>query len=312
MKQFFTLLSLLLVMGMSANVMAQSTGTGVAPHIGETHTYTVDAHGTNTFEWLVTEDANGTGTNLLTAGAIVSGDGSTDNNINLTWTNPTVGSTYFVHVIETANGTTCVNRKALAVTPANAFALEIVSVDVADADADNGQDATLCPPDVAVDSYANAAGVEGSLTRAQDFVYDFDATILYYKITASGINTTNTGWSPQFTIGTTNEGDATITAEWATSIGGSYTELTNIDGSTANDINVPDNNPSIWVKVTIDNGNSTSGLEGTTAQNVTVTLLDAENTSEDENGNDVTDLGNVSRKQIVSARPATSVITTTE
>ncbi len=299
MKKLILLVCLFVGIGMSASVMAQ--GTGIAPQVGTTHTYSVTAHGANTFAWSVTSDAPGL---TSVVGTVASMSATTGASITITWDNPVIGTTYFVHVIETADGTTCVNRKAIAVKPVNAFVLTVASVDLTDADTDNGETYKVCPPDVTVTSFTGPAG--GTVAEAKNFVYDYSASVLYYKITASGINTTTTGWSPQFTIGHTETTGATVTAEWSTSIGGTYTTGLNVTG-TANDIIVPATNPSIWVKVTIDNGTSAAGLEGLEDQVVTLTLLNAANTSEDENGNDVTALTVANRAQTVNERPATTI-----
>ena len=311
MKNLFSLVCLVVLLGVSVNVMGQG-GTGIAPQVGTTHPYSVTPNGSNTFSWDVTTDFQGAlsvKTNAPTSGTVATLSALDGASITITWVNPIVGTTYFVHIIETADGTTCVNRKALAVKPVNAFVLTVASVTLTDAD-DQGDAYKICPPIVTVSSFPGTAGT--TLADAQNFVYDYDASVIYYKITASGINTTLTGWSPQFTIGHTQTSGASVTAGWSTSVGGTYTSLTNLNGSTANDIIVPANNPSIWVKVTIDNGTSTAGLEGTADQVATLTLLNAVNTSEDANGNDVTALTVPTRVQTVNARPATTPITTTE
>ncbi len=296
MKKLILFVCLFVAVGISANVMAQ--GTGVAPQVGTTHAYSVTNPTVgNDYLWSVTSDFAGS---TSVVGTVATLSATTGSSINITWVNPVPGTTYFVHVVETATATSgCTNRKAIAVTPVNSFALEIVNVN--SGDVEQAEDASVCPANVTITSF----------TAPQTFVYDYDAVVFYYKITASGINTTNTGWSPQFTVGTTNTTGATVTAGWATSIGGTYTDLPHVDGTTANDINVAANNPSIWVKVTVDNGASPTGLEGLTAQDVTVALLNAANTSEDANGNDVTSIGNGSRNQVVKARPDTQGITTT-
>ena len=116
------ILTLVAFMGISANTFAQ--GTGTAPQIGEEHTYTVADNG-NTYAWTLTTEANGIGTDLI--GSVATGNSIT-NSINLIWTNPaTDGTVYYLHVVELDG--TCSNHKAIAIRPANAFSLQIASVD---------------------------------------------------------------------------------------------------------------------------------------------------------------------------------------
>lgn len=307
MKNLILFLTAVALTVLSSNVFGQ---TGVAPVVGGVYTYSVTQTGSNTLAWDVTSDVEGT---TSVVGSAVTLSSSSGNSIDITWGNPVVGTTYYVHVIETDASTSCTNRKALAATVANNFTLEIESVDLTDADTDNGVDATICPAAVSVTAYTGTAGAT-TLVEARKFTYDYSADVAYYKISASGINTSTTGWSPQFTIGHSTITGATYTAFWATAIDGTYTTTSlNVDGTT-NDIDVGSGNSAIWVKVTVDNGASdASGNEGiASANDLLVTLIGSAGTSEDEHGNDVTSVGNGNRKQIISLRPATSVITTTE
>lgn len=295
-------LALLFLTVIFATVGTSSYGQGsyVAPEVGNTFTYKVTETSGNTYAWDVTSDVAGT-TSVI--GSVASFVGGTNNaaSVQITWDNPSIGATYYVHVIETADG--CSNRKALAVVPVNNFALEIVSVDPDDADTDNGENYTICPADVTVTAYNG--------TTNTDFNYDYGRDEVYFKISASGINTSNTGWSPQFTIAHNGITGTIVSAGWSTAIDGTYSSLSNLDGTTANDIDVNLGNSAIWIKVEIDNQDAdSSGNEGTTANGVLVELLDGEDTSEDGYGNDVTNTGNGSRNQVISARPATSAIGT--
>lgn len=298
MKKLAFLLTAVLVIALSSHVFGQSY---IAPHVGDEYTYKVTAPGTNTFAWDVTSDVDG---NTSVVGTVASFADGTDDaaSVQITWDNPaTDGTVYYVHVTVTSNG--CSNRKVLAVVPVNAFVLDIASVDLTNADEDNGEDYSICPADIEVTAYNGSTNT--------DFNYDYGRDSVYYKISASGINTTTTGWSPQFTIGDDDISGTVVSAGWSTSINGAFTNLTNLDGTTANDIDVSAGNDAIWIKVVIDNADTNgSGNEGTTANNILVTLLDDENTSEDGNGNDVTNLTNASRNQIISARPTVSDIIT--
>ncbi|RKD91853.1 hypothetical protein [Mangrovibacterium diazotrophicum] len=301
MKKLLLSLCMLAFVAITSNVFGQSTDSGITPFVGSTHTYSVTANASATFAWTITTDVAGSSAVASTIAEVTAGAGTEE--VSITWHNPAAGTTYYVHVTETLSG--CSNHKAIAVSPVNGFELEIVNVDSSNGDL--AQDAAQCAPAVVVDSYAGSG--DGTLTDAQNFVYDYGTVDLYYKITASGINTTNTGWSPQFTIATTNTTGATVTATWGTTSAGTGGSGALTTDGVANDIDVASGNASIWVKVTIDNG---TAMEGLTAQDITVTLLDAANTSEDENGNDVTDVNNGNRKQVVSARPNSGVIVTTE
>lgn len=298
MKKLLYILTLVAFMGISANSIAQ--GTGVQPEIGSLHTYTVTEHGSNAYTWTLTTEVDGVGTDLI--GSVATGS-STTHSIALTWINPaTDGTVYYLHVVESDG--TCSNHKALAIRPANAFSLQIASVDLTDANTDNGATASVCAPSASVTAYTGT--IDGTAAESQEFTYDYDATVLYYKITASGI--TNTQWRPVFTVGH-NSTNTTVTAEWApTSISGTYTALTNVDGATGNDILVNAGVSEIWVKVTIDNGDSLTGNEGTTSHTATVTLLNGAGESRDVNGNLAVGVGVGTRIQTVNARPATSVI----
>ncbi len=109
MKKFFTLLSLLIVMGMSANVMAQSTGE--APYPGATHTYSATTD-VGTYQWSVTK---GDLVTPVDASDLTLSD-PTNSTATILWAS-TVSTTedYYVRVVVTDNG--CANTKILKVTP---------------------------------------------------------------------------------------------------------------------------------------------------------------------------------------------------
>lgn len=275
--------------GLSGSALAQSTGT--APYIGAQHSYTVDNHTGNTYTWSVTTDYQGNTPIDYTTVATLSS--TTGNSINITWDAPAVGTTYFVHVVE-ENTDGCSNHKVLAVKPVNGFALELASVNASDVvlDGTSGKELEQCAPDASVTGYDDTANT---------FTYGYGTNTFYYRITASGIG--SNGWSPQFTIGTT-DGDASYAATWGTTSAGTGNTVANLDGTTANDIVVAGGNASVWIKVVVTNA------EGITANDIVVTLLDAANTSEDEFGNDVTSITGSAATQTVKARPNTSGIAT--
>lgn len=276
-------IAIIALVGLSSTAYSQ---TGVAPYVGATHSYTVDDHAGSTYAWSVTTDFQGD----VDASGVVTFSATTGNSINITWDNPGVGTTYFVHVVET-NGEGCSNHKVLAVNPVNGFVLAMTSVNASDA-LITGDDLQQCAPDASVTAYDSGTG---------DFSYAYGTNTFFYKVTATGIGTN--GWSPQFTLGTT-DGDATYVATWGTTSAGTGNTVANLDGTTVNDIDVTGGNASIWIKVIVTNA------EGVTANPVVVTLLDGADTSEDENGNDVTSVTGSAATQTVKARPNTSGIST--
>jgi hypothetical protein len=292
---------LIALVGLSSSAFAQDSGT--TPYVGSNHPYSVVNDVNNTYEWFVSKAYGDLVANTDAGVATLSA--TTGNSIDITWGTAMVGTTYFVHVIETITATSCSNHKVMAVTPANGFNLAIAAVSPADVilDGTTGKELEDCAPNVIVSGYNTTSGV---------FTYDYGLNIFYYKITASGIG--SNGWSPQLTISATDtdsdsdkttDTKVTYTAEWATAIAGTYTGGLTVDGL-MNDITVDPNNPSIWVKLTVDNA------EGLANNSIVVTLLDDENTSEDEFGNDVSTIAltkDVST-QTVKLRPTVNGITT--
>ncbi|RZT93146.1 hypothetical protein EV201_2298 [Ancylomarina subtilis] len=276
-------IAIIALVGLSSAAVAQN---GETPYLGSTHSYTVDDHAGSTYAWSVTTDFQGT----ADASGVVTFSATTGNSINITWDSPAIGTTYFVHVVET-NGEGCSNHKVLAVNPVNGFVLQLASVNDSDAVL-TGADLQQCAPDASVTAYDPGTG---------NFTYAYGTNTFFYKITASGIG--NNGWSPQFTLGTT-DGAATYVATWGTTSAGTGNTVANLDGTTVNDIDVAGGNVSIWIKVVVTNA------EGVTANPIVVTLLDGANTSEDEYGNDVTSVTGSAATQTVKARPNTSGITT--
>lgn len=311
MKKIVLLLTAAFLTTINANIFAQSAGTGVAPAVGDVHTYSVTLNAGNTYAWDITDDIAGTNSVAGSIATLSSSGGEDINSIDITWVNPTIGTMYYVHVTET-DGNGCSNRKALAVSPQNMFQLEIVNVDLNNADDPNGEDSEICPADVLITAYTGDN--DGTLAEAQEFTYDYQRDSVFYKVTATGINLNNTDWSPQFTIAHDGISGTAVTAGWATSIDGTYTMGLAVDGST-NDIDVLTSQTTsgeIWIKIIVDNADNATGNEGLAANDVTVTLLGGADESEDENGNDATSLGNGSRNQIISVRPATTGISTSE
>jgi hypothetical protein len=308
-KQIYFLVSLLALIGFSSNVIGQNAGTGRAPYIGSLHNYSVTSTGqaTSTFAWEVHEGSI-SGPNVL--GTKVTGT-SVTNSIDLRWVNPVAGTTYFVMVKENASGG-CTNTKAFAVTPKNAFEMNIASLVQSTFSVNNiGTPANYCAADVTVDSWD---GVDVStMEKAQDFNYNYNITYLYYRIEAKGFDFATTGWNPKVTVANTNGTNAAITYKWGTSAPTAIGTLPGSSSFSSGDIlSVNANNQYVYIEVAVNNNKTKSpGNEGTTDQAVTLTL-----TGKDANGNDVTqvngtvDIADDNALNNIKARPNTSKITT--
>ncbi|NQU33819.1 MAG: hypothetical protein HQ521_11330 [Bacteroidetes bacterium] len=288
MKKFIFLFAAVLFTAISSNLFAQ--GTGINPGVGEVKTYSVADHVGSTYTWTVTVAADGSGTNLLIAGTIVSGT-SAVYTIDLTWSNLATGNIYYVHVVE--DDGTCSNHKVLAVQPINQFEMDIANVDNAGAALANTFE--TCAPAVTNIAWNGADPV--TALNANDFDYDYGTVTFYYKVTATGI--TGTDWDPVFVINETSTG--TVTAEWATTVGGAYTSGLNTDGS-VNTFTVTGSNE-FFVKVIVANGIVD---EGTTARDIEINL--DETASADEHSNIVVSTNTDTIDQTITARPATGNI----
>ena len=109
MKKLFTFLSVAFLIGMSVNVMAQSTGT--APYPGATHSYSVVSNDGSSYVWSVTKGDEST--EVTSADLTLS---PTANSASIEWaSSAAVGTNYYVRVVETNNG--CSNTKVIKVTP---------------------------------------------------------------------------------------------------------------------------------------------------------------------------------------------------
>ncbi|GET32538.1 hypothetical protein PbJCM13498_14010 [Prolixibacter bellariivorans] len=318
----------------SAKVFAQ-TDDGATPFAGSTHTYYVNGTWTDgnsdgaiqpaeltntgnsgdTYTWWVSTDetdltqqeaagtyftvSNGTyGTGSSTGGA---------NSISLTWTaaavaayNGATPTNFFVVVQEEDATTGCSNLKAFQVKPANNFDLAFVNMkpDLSGVGADN-QD--QCPQNVAVSF--NSGAID----------YGYGVSYMYYRLTTTGI--TNTAW--QFDYQFTTENGLTgsnVTVDYGTVSGGTYTkvgDLTNATGAAATSPSIAAGSNEIYVRVTITNNKLSDGTynEGTSAQNVALTLTNVQ----DAGGNPVQNINSAGttddvKAQVVNARPGTSTI----
>lgn len=312
MKKLFTLLSLVVLLGFSVNVMGQNSGTAVRPSVGDVFTYSVVSHGTSTYAWTLEAAPAGGGADLFGA-TLATATGTTTNATTITWVNPTVETVYYLHVVETNSG--CSNRKVIAIQPKNNFVLNIANVDASGTDLVGGlaTDNPVCAPAIPSTIAWNGSSPV-TVTNSTNFNYDYGTTVFYYKITATGINFTNTSWTPSITIAKAAGVNATQTIE--TKLGGAMTAGTwgtggptlAIGGNTPT-IAAGAANTVIWVRVTVSNltGTPATANENIVDNDFTLTLLPA---SKDQQNNPATSLGNTSTIQTQSARPDSGAITT--
>tara|TARA_R110002050_G_scaffold295331_1_gene454076 strand:- start:453 stop:1415 length:963 start_codon:yes stop_codon:yes gene_type:complete len=319
MKKFFTLLSLLVVMGMSANVMAQNAGDALSPAIGDVFNYAVNNNG-NSYNWYVSlsEEIDG----APVAGTVASLENGGTNQVSITWLAPAVGTVYYVHVTETAsedNGG-CMNHKVIAVVPRNAFTLQFVNV--SEAGVEQPVDATylVCPPAIANDiTYAGNATANTPATtfaEATEFTYDYGTTYLYYKITAAGIATSTTDYTvtitPTIQALIENDRSATVSADFGTMSSGTFTtagttQTVKDDTEFSHTVSAGENAEDLWLRIAVANGTE---YEGTTEADIVLSL-----TGKDEFLNTVTSVNGSgtatdTESTKVKARPNTGNITT--
>lgn len=320
MKKFLLIFTAVLLIAISAKTFAQSTGT--IPQIGKIHSYEVTKTTGNTYSWIVTKGNFSTpagaeiamfsdaGTTSYTPGTV-----TTDlNKVYVRWVNPTVGTTYYVQVLET-NSTGCTNRKVIAVQPTNAFEMDIVALNSSYAAQAIGTVPDYCAAPVTITAWNKTNATAAA--DAQDFNYDYNVTYLYYRVEAKGIDYATTSWKPSLQSVLTNGTNSTVTSTWGTAVPtgagpqGTYTTF-GLNTTSATEITVPAGNQYIYIEVAVDNKETnTTGNEGTTAQAVQLLL-----TGRDGNNNSVTQINgtvataNDNAKDNVLARPATTVITT--
>lgn len=318
MKKFFTLFSLLIFLGMSANVMAQNSGTAINPAIGDAFKYRVTSHDGSEYEWYVSDSPNIDGTPV----AVVSIADATTNEAEITWVSPTVGMVYYVHVTETASESNggCMNHKVMAVVPQNAFKLDFVNTNSEGVDENVGEVYAVCPPDVANSiSYtgdADANSPASTIAQATSFTYNYGTTYLYYHITASGIDASTTGYTvkitPTIPDALANDRSATVSADFGTMTGSTFSPA---DGGNIPSVvtgeefsySQPAGSADIYLRLAIENGEE---YEGTTEADIVLSL-----TGNDEFLNTVTSVNGSgtatdTESTKVKSRPDTGDITT--
>ncbi len=241
MKQFFTLLSLLIVMGMSANVMAQSTGSN--PYPGATHNYSVSSSATS-WVWKVYKGSMATEVTTFPGSGIEAFTAS-GNNVDITWATDAAPGDEYIVVVEETDDAGCMNSKGLPV---------IITPSTFDLIVTNGGDAC----------YANSVVVGWTGGQAAASVtYDHGEAEITYTIAADGVGASET-WSfkPNFSYSPTGTFSETFTVAGSVSgpileSGGVYT----LEGA-----------ETATITVTVDNGNSYDNDSAADAQDFTATL----------------------------------------
>jgi hypothetical protein len=124
MKKLFSLLCLVVLLGVSVNVMGQ--GTGIAPTLGSTHTYKINggvAVSGNSYTWSLDKGSLGT-----SAAATDYSFGATTNapSIDITWlATASLSTEYYLRVVERTTASGCSNEKVIQIVPVNPFFLVI-------------------------------------------------------------------------------------------------------------------------------------------------------------------------------------------
>jgi hypothetical protein len=311
MKKLFILcIAAVTLTAMSANVFAQ--GTGIAPEIGSSHDYWVNAtenEGTitqasgngNNYRWWVSQNtgdltvAMTAGTEFSVASGTYAGTGGEDNfTIQLVWNPVSAGNTFYL-VVEETDASGCINLKATPIQPVNAFDVIFAAINEADEDADNPE---RCAPDIALT--ANGTTI----------TYDYGSDEYIYKITSTGLYS---DWTFDYDFVNTL-GVATSDIGYSTDGGATYSTGETSSGSKT--VTPTSGAATVYFKVSVDNGD-TEGTEeeGLSEQNMVLTLTNiSDGTNAPANifkADGVTAFGeedDIEQTQTVKARPATSGI----
>ncbi|GET20318.1 hypothetical protein [Prolixibacter denitrificans] len=286
----------------SAKVFAQSTGKN--PYPGATHTYSVTEHletdGATpyTYTWEVLDAAGNDASTVAEIDKTSGTNDGTTNSISITWkSNVTTGVYYLVKVTE-KDASGCENTRALPVMPkASTFDLAVEP---------GGSNSGMFCYDGKVNVNFNSS--------TGDVTYDHGTATVTYKVSVSGIGTSET-WG--FNIGsitaTGNSGfDATkvvadLTASGIVSVSDANGSGTVTYDKTNQSVSVAAGVTSVNVKIELDNNNGYGIDAPVDAQDFTETLNISnphcssgavESTSNDNNHADVT-----------VSRPDTSPIT---
>jgi len=313
MKKLVFLFFAVLTTAFSSNLFAQSTG--INPMRDSVHVYTVNSNAGSTYAWTLTADAAGATADLI--GTVATATGAATNEVTLTWTNPVVGTIYYLHVEETSSVATgsCKNRKVLAIEAQNSFRIDIVNV-AADGSLyadDDSLDFSVCAPDIPNTISWNGSGTVDNITEAQNFNYEYGTVYFYYKMTAAGIDFANKAWVPEFVISQVAGANATIAIDYIVGGAISGSPTWNASGWTIGDTEAPSipagaGNDYMWIRITVANGTGTPATANENTADNTYTFTITGN-SADEDSNTIINTPDTP-VQTQSARPDTGVIGT--
>ncbi|MBW8331921.1 MAG: hypothetical protein K0M40_07865 [Prolixibacteraceae bacterium] len=223
MKNLFSLLCLVVLLGVSANVMGQSTGTAPAP--GSTHSYSITPNGTNTYAWKVTLNDMTTDAG---AAAVKSSDAGAS--ITITWASTLVPSTdvYYVHVVESDGS--CTNEKVMPVKiAASTFYVTIAALLETD----------CWDSDVVVVPTGTAA--------APTVEYDHGDATIVYTVTPTGTSAAHSGY--------------TFTIDLPLGTGFSATSATSTNASISGGVVTVTDNAAVTITYTVSRTNLTDGTD---------------------------------------------------
>ena len=303
MKKLFILLAAITITAMNAKVFAQ--GTGVAPQIGSAHDYWVNADDEttqtsgegNNYRWWVSNTTTdlktpmAAGAEFTVLSGTYDGTGGVNNfTIQLVWNPVSAGNTYYL-VLEETDGEGCINLKAVAIQPINAFDVIFAAINEEDDDTDNP---SRCAPEIALTA-------DGTV-----ITYNYGTDEYIYKISSTGLYSE---WSFNYAFDNTL-GNATPVIEYSTD-GNAYAST---DATGSKTVTPVDGEQTIYFKVSLNNG-TTAGTyeEGLSGQNMVLTLTDIFDGDNAPRAIYMSDgstefTGDVEQTQTVKARPATTGI----
>ena len=270
MKKQILIIAVFLMAAFASVTNSYGQATALKPSPGTPYTYEVATSGltitgTETYLWYVTE-----GTNLLTGAhtaattyfAVGTGTGESiyDNTvggtdkINLTWNSASVGKTFYLVVVytaqttnENATTTTCTvqNMKSYEIVPMNTLELTVTLAKVDGSD--NTDFPQICAPDV----------FSATVTAGTSVNYNYGTMTFYYNIKASGMDGK---WQPKVELNALlGNSQAYTDVSWSTNPSGTWTSMTGFSaGGTAQSLSVADEDASVTgenflVRVVINN-----------------------------------------------------------
>lgn len=258
MKKLFIFFTAVVLIAISANLYAQSTGTTPAP--GATHEYFITpGNSANNIEWTVYEN------DFSTVATDATIDDNTAATTDITWASTvTPGTWYYVQVIET-DGEGCSNTKVLPVQITESdFFLEL-----------SADEATAC--------YNNAVSVSIVSNAPQ---YDHGTATIDFTVTPSNLSASYTGYT--FDLALTVPSGFSSTPTFSANASWDGTTVTVTDNSLVTISFEVDNGN------TYDNS-SAADAQDFTATAAISNGQSANGVSENDTANDNTDATNVSR-----------------